>query len=45
MAVMVQDSGKIMNYRQLMKHPKFNKHGQNHLLTILDDLPVEWVGE
>jgi hypothetical protein len=25
MAVMVQDSGKIMNYRQLMKHPKFNK--------------------
>ena len=25
MAVMDQDSGKMMNYRQLRKHPKFNK--------------------
>jgi len=25
MVVMDQDSGKMMNYRQLRKHPKFNK--------------------
>ncbi len=25
MAVMDRDSGKMINYRQLMKHPKFNK--------------------
>ena len=25
MSVMDQDSGKMINYRQLIKHPKFNK--------------------
>ena len=31
------DTGKILNYRQLMRNPKYKKIGAHHLQMNLDD--------
>jgi hypothetical protein len=40
LAVMDQDSGKMMNYRKLLKHPKFSKAWSSHPQTNLVNSPT-----
>ncbi len=37
MAVMDKDTGKLLNYRQLMNSPKYKKHGAGQQPTNLGD--------
>ena len=40
LAVMDQETGKMLNYRQLMRHPDIEKHGPSHRQMNLADWPT-----
>ena len=44
LAVMDQDSGKMMNYRQLRNIQNSTRHGQHHQLTNSKAWQTEWAG-